>query len=293
MNYRTMLMAVAFALVLTACGQPAAQTPTASPAATVAPIATTTAAQATPSAPSPAPAGVLPIPLLFVDEGSQIVRLDVDGKTRTTLAREPVMIIAFARSPDGATIAYITIDESQNSTLVRIGADGANRAELARGFIRSLAVARDGSVQAGMLFDSVAADGQALQDGAWSFPADGGTPTLLAASTEPSEQTGPGTHYQPSLWSADGTQLLLMLTMNDGPDGPAGDIGTIGWALYSTSSGQVRELLPMGQEPLCISPAWSQAGDAIYCANAGAIPAPTPGLWRLSLGDGAQQTLIE
>jgi len=244
--------------------------------------------------PSPAPAGVLPTPLLFVDEGSQIVRLDVDGKTRTTLAHEPATIMQFAPSPDGATIAYITIDESQRSTLVRIGADGANRTELAHGTIRGLTVAHDGSVQAGAMFDSAAADGQALAGGAWSFPADGGAPTLLVASTEPTADNAmSGVHYQPSAWSADSTQLLMTLTPNTGPDGPGGDIGSLGWALYDAASGQTRELLSMGQEPLCVNPAWSRAGDAIYCANGGAIPAPTPGLWRLSLGDGAQQVLIK
>ncbi|NTW02152.1 MAG: hypothetical protein HGA19_12840 [Oscillochloris sp.] len=306
MNYRTMLVTVAFALILTACSQPTAQTPAASPAATTAPttdatvepttVATTAATTeptvVSPAVSSPTPAGILPAPLLFTDEGNQLVRLDGDGKTRTTLAHESATIIQFDRSLDGSTIAYITVDEDQHSTLIRIGADGSNRTELARGTIRGLTVATNGSVQAGMLFDSTAADGTALQDGTWSFSADGGAPALLVASTEPEGAT-PGTHYQPTAWSADGMQLLLTLNPNNGPDGPEGDISSRGWALYDRSNGQTRELLSIGQEPLCISPAWSRASDAIYCANGGAVAPPTPALWRLSLADGVQQTLIE
>jgi hypothetical protein len=172
---------------------------------------------------------VLPAPLLFVNDESEIARMETDGETVTTLMDEQDLVIDFAVAPGGGSLAYITIaQDTQATTLVRANADGSGRTELARGIIRSVTVAADGSVQAGVLGDSADRAGGALPLGAWNFPADGGVPTLLAASTEPSSAADgtvtPGTHAQPLAWSPDGSKLLLRLTLNMGPDGPAGDI---------------------------------------------------------------------
>jgi hypothetical protein len=238
---------------------------------------------------------VLPAPLLFISEAGQLARLAPDATVVTALSEENNPVFDFAIASDGNTIAYLTIAESGNTTLVRINGDGAGRIELASGVIRGVSVGADGSVQAGALFETSSADGSPLQAGTWSFPAGGGAPSLLAAATEPVSSDGettPGVHYQPLAWAPDGELLLLRLTMNMGPDGPAGDIGATGLALYETSSGATLDLLPLGSEPLCAQPVWSAAGDAILCANAGAVGPPTPALWRLNLATGAEQTII-
>jgi Tol biopolymer transport system component len=239
----------------------------------------------------------LPAPLLFINGENEIARMEVDGTTTATLTTEDDLIIDFALAPDGSTIAYITIAEAdQRSTLVRINGDGTGRAELASGIIRGVTIAADGSVQAGALFDAVAADGAALQAGTWSFPADGGAPVLLAEATDPSQDAAgsitSGLHYQPLAWSPDSSKLLLRTTANNGPDGPAGDIGSTGLAIYDVGAIQSRDLLPLGQEPLCVMPAWSRTSDAIYCANSATIGPPTPSLWRLDLGSGEQEEIL-
>jgi Tol biopolymer transport system component len=140
---------------------------------------------------------VLPAPLLFVDEGYRLARLDADGVTRTTIVEEKATIISFVRSPDGTTIAYITVDANQRATLVRVAPNGSGRTELARGTIRGVTVAADGSVPVGALFDTASADGKALAGGVWDFPATGGGPALLVAATEPTA-TADGVHYEPA-----------------------------------------------------------------------------------------------
>lgn len=300
---RSFLALTALALILTGCGQPATQQPSPTPIATAvsaAPTAAPSAAPAPTSAPTEArptaaPAGVLPAPILFITDANQIARLEVDGITVTTLTDEPELIFDIAVAPDSGSIAYITFGEANSSTLIRIDADGGGRTELASGIIRGLTIAADGSVQAGALFTTTRADGASLQAGAWSFPADGGEPTLLVAATDPTTSGGtvtPGVHYQPLAWSPDGRRLLLRLTMNMGPDGPGGDIGSIGLALYDADSGEVRDLLTLGSEPICVVPVWSRASDAVLCANGAAIGPPTPPLWRLNLASGAQEPIV-
>jgi hypothetical protein len=243
------------------------------------------------------PAGVLPAPLLFINDQNELARMDVDAKTVTALTNEQDLIIDFAVAPGDGSLAYVTIAAGgQNTTLVRANADGSGRTELARGIIRGITIAANGSVQAGVEGDTIDVHGKTLQLGTWNFPAAGGVPTLLAAATEPTQAadgtTTPGTHYQPLAWSPDGSKLLIRLTMNMGPDGPGGDIGSNGLALYDVDGSQVRELLPLGKEPLCVIPVWSRTSDALFCANAAAIGSPTPALWRLDLADGGPKTII-
>lgn len=286
-------LALILALTLAACGQPSSPD---APTATSAP--TTPAAASEPTtvlaAPTDAPAavGVLPSPLLFISDENDIARLEVDGTTIVTVVDEQELVIDFAVAPAGDMLAYLTIAEGTRTTLVRVSADGSGRAELARGVIRGMSIAADGSLQAGVLFDTTDAAGAALQPGVWNFPADGGDPRLLIAATDPLSDTTPGTHYQPLAWSPDGAWLLLRSTINMGPDGPGGDIGATGLALFDAGSGQARDLLPLGAEPLCVVPVWGRDGASVLCANGAAIGPPTPPLWRLDLASGAQQPII-
>lgn len=286
---KRLTLALVLALALTACGQ--APSP-AAPAATTAPAPTTDTGAPTDT---PAAAGLLPAPLLFISNENDIARLEMDGTTTTTVTDEQELIIDFTVAPAGDALAYLTIANGTRTTLIRANADGSGRTELARGVIRGLAIAPDGSMQAGVMFESAEADGAALPPGVWSFPADGSTPTLLIAATEPQSDgvnTTPGVHYQPLTWSPDGNRLLLGMSMNMGPDGPAGDIGSTGLTLYEANSGQVRELLPLGAEPLCVVPVWGRDGDSVLCANGAAIGPPTPPLWRLELASLTQQPII-
>jgi len=230
-----------------------------------------------------------------VNDQNDIDRLDVDGSTVTTVADEQGLIFDFAISPTGDVLAYLTFLTDGTNTLIRANTDGSGRTELARGIIRGVTVADDGSVQAGMLFDVTGANAAALASGAWSFPADGGDPRLLVAATEPMSSGGkttPGSHYEPIAWAPDGSRLLLRATMNMGPDGPGGDIASTGVALYDVGSGQARDLLPLGMEPLCMVPVWSRDGDTILCANGANVDPTTPPLWRLDLTSGDQQPII-
>jgi hypothetical protein len=304
---RSGAVVLALALTLASCGQPATPAPTQAPAVTAPaasePTAQAPAAQTPAQAPTaaataePIAADLLPAPLLFINERNELARIEVDGETITTLTREDSLIIDFAVGPNGGPLAFVTVAEGdQRAMLVRINADGTGRTELASGTIRGVTVAADGSVQAGALFATTRADGAALAAGAWSFPLDGGEPTLLAAGTEPtadaSGNVNAGVHYQPLAWSPDGSTLLLHTSMNMGPDGPGGDIGTNGLALYDPGTSQSRDLLPIGQEWICAGPAWGLDGASVLCANNAAIGAPTPALWRLRLADGGQEAII-
>lgn len=321
MKPQFILAVLALALALSACGQPSASSstppapttlqptavqpiqPTVAPAPAPSPtpaLAPTAAAEAPSPAATSAPATVLPAPLLFIDGEGQLRLLEADGLTTDTLSDEPYPVFDFAVAPDGDTIAFLTIANGVDTTLVRIAANGSARRELARGVMRGVTVAADGSVQVGVLgptvaVDSTGLDSDALGAGTWSFPTDDGASRLLAAATEPATTAGettPGVHSQPLAWSPDGGRLLLRLTMNLGPDGPAGDIGSTGLGLYDVASGQARDLLALGAEPLCVVPAWGRAGDSVLCANGGAIGPPTPPLWRLSLVGKAPQTHV-
>ncbi|PDV98603.1 hypothetical protein [Candidatus Chloroploca asiatica] len=282
-----MALVITLTLALVACGQPSSPSAPATPAASAEPTTAPAAPTDTPEA-----VGVLPAALLFISDENDIARLEVDGTTSVTVADEQALIIDFVVAPTSDVLAYLTIADGIDTTLIRMSADGSGRTELARGVIRGVSIADDGSVQAGMLFDTTDATGGALRPGVWSFPADGSDPMLLVAASDPLSDTTPGTHYQPLAWSPDASQLLLRSTMNMGADGPSGDIGATGLALYDAGSGQTRDLLPLGVEPLCVVPVWGRDGTSVLCANGAAIGPPTPPLWRLELARGEQQTLI-
>lgn len=295
------LVALPLVLALAACGASATVTPTVQPQptalnapATPAPADTPTVAPTVAPTATPEPAGVLPAPLLFVDDAGQLVRLAVDGVTITPLTREAWSINEFAVAPDGS-LAYTTFLADEGvSLLVRIAADGSGRTELARGTLSGVTVAADGSFQAGIFYGASRPAGPDLPPGVWSFPASG-EPILLVAATEPlrsADMVDSGTNYQPIAWSPDGRRLLLRAIVNFGPDGPGGDAGSVGLALYDAADGQVEELRPKGEEPLCFEPAWSRDSAAIYCANGAIVLEATPALWRIDPANGASQTLL-
>jgi hypothetical protein len=148
-------LALILALMLAACGQPSSPAvPTATDApATPAVSSAPTTAPAIPSEP-PATMGVLPAPLLFISDENDIARLELDGTTSVTVVNEQELIIDFAVAPADAALAYLTIADGTGTTIVRTSADGSGRAELAHGVIRGVSIAADGSVQAGVLFDT-------------------------------------------------------------------------------------------------------------------------------------------
>jgi hypothetical protein len=151
------------------------------------------------------------------------------------------------------------------------------------------------SIEVGVIDQANSADGTKLAPGVWSFPLAGGAPTQIAANTLPkgtNDNVTAGTLYMPIAWSPDGQKLLLRTSINFGPDGPGGDIGTTGLALFDQVSGEVRQLLPTSQEPLCIEPSWDQQSVAIYCANSFYAGDNSPALFRLNIVRDDQETLI-
>jgi hypothetical protein len=244
-----------------------------------------------------APSGLLPAPLYFIDQQRQIARLDTDGKTVTSITSEADPVFDFTISRGDGSLAYLTIAQGgQTTRLIRGDAEGKGRVELLSGILRSIAMPYTGaSVEVGVLDQAKSADGTDLAPGVWSFPSDGGEPTQIAANTPPTgtgDNVSPGTRYMPIAWSPDGQKLLLRTSINFGPDGPGGDIGTTGLALFDQVSGEVRQLLPTSQEPLCIEPSWDEQSVAIYCATSFYAGDNTPALFRLNIVRNDQETLI-
>src|SRR5215207_1316806 len=137
---RRLLVVLALSSLLTACGLTttpaptvAVQQPTVAPttgAPTTAPTAQPPAVTAAPTS-RPAPVGALPAPL-YVLEGGQVVRIDVDGTTKTTLTDErpftpgALAITDLAVSPVDGALAYV-LQGANGNTLVMTDANGTNR----------------------------------------------------------------------------------------------------------------------------------------------------------------------
>jgi Tol biopolymer transport system component len=286
-----LLLALLLSFALAACGanepgQPsAAQPPTSVPAPTAPAVtAIPTAMQPAPSAAPATPApSRLPAPLYFQDQDGQIVRMETDGATHTTITHEPDAIAWFDISPRDGSIIFTT---EEQGTLVRVDAHGANRTELLKGSIRGLQWAPDG--QAFVIRWEDGPQGS----GIYKVAADGMSTLILKNKPfNPRQQTA-GLTFEPLKWSPDGTRLLLLTAPDNGPDMPSGDLGSAGMVV-ADMAGKITELVQIGGKPfLCSQEFWSNDGTMIYCAQEGYADQAPP-LWRIPAAGGAPETLVQ
>ena len=139
---------------------------------------------------APGSKGLLPAPLYFITnrptEPSQIVRLERDGKTRTTLlneapSKEILTILEFDVSPVDASLVYIIQGQNGNS-LIKTGPDGQRRTVLlADVSVTTPRWSPDGKTIAVGVFQAPGST-EGMIGGVYLVPADGGAPKLLQAN---------------------------------------------------------------------------------------------------------------
>jgi dipeptidyl aminopeptidase/acylaminoacyl peptidase len=287
------LFILAIGALLAACASPAvAPLPTSEPTITVgqptsAPtmLPEPTAVPATPTvAPTaaPEPAAVLPAPLYFLEEG-QVVRLETDGRTRTTLTNEvpftsdALAIIELAVSPSDGTLAYIVQGDGGN-TLVLTDADGANRRELIAGApINAPRWSPDGSaivVQASSFVEGETP----WQGGIWVVSAfSGEARQLIASDPIPTDGVSETWGYAPEAWSPDGSKLLVSRYSMS--------VEVCEAAIITINSAELTLLqVPAGNEPYvrvqCAGGAWAADSSGFYTViRGGGLTPPEPGLY--------------
>jgi len=226
MIIRRTLVALALGGVLAACGatQPAAPlpAPTADGQPTAAPTLLPTTAPTSTAQPTTQPtaqptgrpaANTLPAPLYALEEG-QVVRIEVDGTTKTTLtdeepfAPDALAIVALAVSPADGALAYI-VQRPAGGTLVVTDASGENR----RALLEDVPVSGprwspDGSALAVQV--AYPLDDSPWRGGLYIVSAFSGEARLMLASDPPGAGgAGESWGYGPDAWSPDGSKILV------------------------------------------------------------------------------------
>jgi hypothetical protein len=293
-----LLVVLALCSLLTACGLTttpaptvAVQQPTAAPtiaAPTTAPTAPPPAVTAAPTS-GPAPAGALPAPL-YVLEGGQVVRIDVDGTTRTTLTDErpftpgALAITDLAVSPTDGALAYV-LQGANGNTLVMTDANGTNRRVLLEN--QSVATprwSRDGSAVAVQL-GQPSADDSPWKSGVWVFSAySGEARQLITSDPAPTDAAGEAWTYAPEAWSPDGRKLLIgrfsqMVELCDAAilDVVTGELTTLQAPAGAASPLRVQ----------CVGGVWTADSSGVYVVLRGPGLSPQePGLYLANVEDG-------
>lgn len=290
-------LALALALTLSACaGQGAAPTPTVGTAAptagaTAEPLPPTpaptqvaeTPVQAPTLTPAPAAQGVLPAPLIFLQNG-QLYRLDVDGATATRVTDEPApapdaaAITAFDVSPADGSLAYLVQQAGDGGqiaqALILAEADGGNRrALLTSAYLTQPRFSPDGAQVAFGIVPSIGSDAPGLTPGVYRLAVAGGAPELVQPSASFATMPSPpeARAYAPSAWSSDGAKLALQAFL------PATEFCEL--AIKDLASGAlVTPQAPAGLVTSCRNPAWSADSATIY------LPIYEPGMFGAFAG---------
>jgi len=285
----SLVLALALAALLAACGtQGAAQptpvvlTPTEAP--TAPPVETATPLPvAVPTAP-PAGAAVLPRALYILLSG-QIYRIEPDGSARTQISYEvpfrndAVAVTSFAVSPADGSLAY-TVQREGPPVLVRSGPDGENPVRLydnATVGVSDPLFTPDGRFVAVRL--TAPLDQQAsFQSGLYLLPSDGSEPQLLVADDPNSGPAVSAFGQGPAAFSPDGTRLL---TYRFGLSIELCDLGVVSVPDGTTIALQVPPAPELERVTTCGPAAWAPDGSAIYYTptRIGASGGNT-GIWR-------------
>jgi dipeptidyl aminopeptidase/acylaminoacyl peptidase len=231
-------------------------------------------------------------------EEGQVVRLEADGSTRTTLTAEQpftgdaLAVIELAVSPTDGTLAYIVQGADAGNTLVLTDADGANRRELLTNApISAPRWSPDGSaitVQASVF----GASDSTWQGGIWIVSAFSGEARLLLASDPyPTDGVSEAWGYAPEAWSPDGSKLLVSrfsLTVE-----------VCEAAILNVETGSLTVLEhPEGSSPRlylqCAGGVWATDSSGIYTIlrSGGGLTPPEPGLAFFDAADGQLREAI-
>ncbi|NJN18372.1 MAG: hypothetical protein HC822_20005 [Oscillochloris sp.] len=237
----------------------------------------------------PPPAGVLPAPLYILEEG-QVVKIEVDGVSKTTLTNEPsigggaLAIVGLSVSPLDSALAYV-IQVAEGNTLVLTDANGENR----RALLENVSVSQphwspDGSAIAVAIWESQ--EGDSVWDGGiWTVSAISGEARLLLANDPyPQNPETEAWGYSPLAWSPDGSKLLLgrySLTVETG-DVAILDVASGALTLFQPPADAAQHLRVGSSGGL-----WTPDGNAVHAIlHSPGLAPPEPGAYLADATNG-------
>jgi hypothetical protein len=225
---------------------------------------------------------ILPRSLHFLGRDSQslmqVFRMDRDGKTITQLTSEPGNVLDYDVSRADGSLVY-EVDNRLNL----VDADGSNRRVLVEGATHGIIY--------GIYHPVFSPDGGTIAyalNGLNTYSVAASTSTLVAGDHPLGSSTSPE-HYQPDVFSPDGTKLLV--TVLNPPDSPYTT------AIYSFTDNAFVKFIERDESPTCCtyygSPAWSPDSASFYgIATVPDSDYKTGELWKVNASDGVVTKLV-
>ena len=235
--------------------------------------------------PVPAPAGLLPHAMYFVNNDgtgiAQVFRLGTDGKAITQITFEPFAVGSYDVSQVDGSVVYVS-----NNQLLLINADGSGRRMLTDGG----PIDPNNPFTTSLSSPVFSPNGQTIaysNKGLILYAVSTGVSNIALEKQVVDPVTGayvPGEMYIPQKYSPDGTKLLLTTAIPNS-DGISSGIYSIATnALVRLSGGD-------GARLCCSEQAWTSDSSALYVG----IPFMGmfgPGLWRADAATGNMTTLL-
>jgi len=209
-----------------------------------------------------------------------VVRIDVDGTTKTTLTDEQPFI------PGALAITELAISPADGAlAYVLQGANGANRRVLLENQpVATPRWSRDGSAVAVQVGQPSASD-TPWTSAIWVFSAfSGEARQLIASDPAPSDGAGEAWIYAPEAWSPNGRKLLVarfsqMVELCDAAilDVVTGELTTLQAPAGAASPRRVQ----------CVGGVWTADSSGVYVVLRGpSLSPPEPGLYPANAEDG-------